>query len=356
MKNCFIILRNKKRDIKQKEEYKILEKFSSSGYWFDKISLIAYDSNEEITRQLKEIKTFYDNTVIFYPAQMTQTLKDYISRLFSAQFVYNQLLAENKSVYLISADENVFKITEDVIESLNAKYAVKYQKTYVKTIGASIAEIETAVLKAKSLSSDIEFNVYEDFGDATIEILYTDKTPKMTLDGAVRVLVTILGENVYALEDISIAQRVYQLLTLRRMKIAVAESFTGGGVAQKLVEVSGISKVFYEGINSYSNESKMRRLNVEETVLKHHGAVSDETAYQMAAGLIAQGNCDISIATTGIAGPKSDNTNKPVGLCYIAIGLKESVSVYKYVFDGDREKITKTAINHALFLAYKQLK
>ena len=76
----------------------------------------------------------------------------------------------------------------------------------------------------------------------------------------------------------------------------------------------------------------------------------------MAAGLIASGTCVLAIATTGIAGPKSDNTAKPVGLCYLAIGTKERVRVYRFHLSGDRENITKTAINLALFYAYREIK
>ena len=100
----------------------------------------------------------------------------------------------------------------------------------------------------------------------------------------------------------------------------------------------------------------MNRLGVLEYTLNTVGAVSDQTAYEMAAGLIATGNCDISIATTGLAGPNSDKSMLPVGLCYIAVGVKERVFVYRYKFGDTREEITKKAINYALFLAYKQLK
>jgi PncC family amidohydrolase len=100
----------------------------------------------------------------------------------------------------------------------------------------------------------------------------------------------------------------------------------------------------------------MQRLGVSEYALNSFGAVSDQTAYEMAAGLIAQGNVDVSIATTGIAGPKSDRTEFPVGLAYIAVGTKEKVSVYQFRFNGSREEITEKAINNALFLAYRQLK
>ena len=95
---------------------------------------------------------------------------------------------------------------------------------------------------------------------------------------------------------------------------------------------------------------------MSEFTLGTVGAVSDETAYEMASGLIATGDCDIAGATTGLAGPRSDRTELPVGLCYLAVGLKEKVYVYRHRFSGSREDITETAINYALFLAYRQLK
>lgn len=356
MKNCLVVLKNKKLNITQTLPQKAISAFSSAGYYFDKISFVAFDNKEEIIRQLKECKQVYDNLILFYPDKMEQTLKKFLASLYGATFVLNQLVSNNQGVFLISDNKDEKQEALQIINTLNEKYSSRIQKSFIKTVGASNKEILTAINKAKELDSCIECNVYGEFGENTIEILYNEKTPKMLLDGVIRIFVTILGEYIYALEDVSLAERLFQLLTLRRMKICVAESFTGGGVGQKLVEVPGISSVFYEGLNTYSNEAKMQRLGVEEMTLKHYGAVSDETCYQMAAGLIAQGNCDVSISTTGIAGPKSDNTNKPVGLCYIGVGLKESVSVYKYVFEGDRENITKTAINHALFLAYKKLK
>ena len=107
---------------------------------------------------------------------------------------------------------------------------------------------------------------------------------------------------------------------------------------------------------TYSNESKVKRLNVNKADLDRHGAVSAVVAYQMAAGLLRSGNCDVAVATTGIAGPKSDDTEKPVGLCYIAVGMKDGVHTYKLNLTGNREEITETAKNTALFLAIKKLK
>jgi PncC family amidohydrolase len=171
-----------------------------------------------------------------------------------------------------------------------------------------------------------------------------------------RVFADGLEECLYALDDTPLDKQLVELLKLRGKTLSVAESFTGGGISRRIVSVPGASKVFFEGLNTYNELSKIKRLGVSEYTLKTFGAVSDQTAYEMAAGLMATGDCDISIATTGLAGPTSDNSALPVGLCYIAVGTKEKVFVYRYKFNGTREEITETAINYALFLAYKQLK
>ena len=171
-----------------------------------------------------------------------------------------------------------------------------------------------------------------------------------------REIVKILSDYIYALEDITLAEQLIRLLKLRRMKICTAESFTGGGVGKKLVSVSGASEVYCEGLNTYSNSSKTARLGVSELTLSQRGAVSAETAYQMAEGLYDGKTCNVAVSTTGIAGPKSDNTSKPVGLAFIGVGVDGDISVYKFNFHGDRKTITETAINHALFLTYKKLK
>lgn len=81
----------------------------------------------------------------------------------------------------------------------------------------------------------------------------------------------------------------------------------------------------------------MARLGVTDYTLKKFGAVSNETAYEMAAGLLKEGKCDLAVATTGIAGPDADGTDKPVGLCYIAVGTMDRVRVFRFLLDGDRK-------------------
>ena len=114
--------------------------------------------------------------------------------------------------------------------------------------------------------------------------------------------------------------------------------------------------MFTEGIACYSDVSKVGRLGVKAEDIVNNGAVSSVVAYQMAAGLLKSGNCDIAVATTGLSGPDGDGSGKPVGLCYIAVGTKGGVHTYKMNLKGDREKITATAVNAALFLAVKNIR
>ena len=226
---------------------------------------------------------------------------------------------------------------------------------FIRTVAAPVETVNGALAKLKDACPNVLINLRESFGDLSIEIV-NDDTDKSTYRNAYRELVAALNEYIYALEDISLSERLFQLLKLRQATVSVAESFTGGGISKRLVEISGISEVYFEGLNTYSNKSKIERLGVKAETLEAYGAVSAQTAYEMAYGLLATGNCNLSIATTGIAGPKSDGTKKPVGLIYIAVGNEEHMSDYEYNLKGSRQSITETAINIALFLAFKKLK
>lgn len=355
-KNCFLVLRNKKLACFDWESA-FIKNFSDYGYYFDRIIYVAYDSSFEITTALKQSLELYENLVICCPCVMEQTLKKFISTCCAAEFDgLNTLLGAKNSVYMFFYDCENRLTVKDVCEALNKKYGLKYEKAFIRTVGAPQTAINSAITSAKEICKNCEINVTEQYGDCTIEIIYDSVTPKTVFDDAYRAMVAKLGDYIYALEDIPLAERLVQVLKLRRMKICVAESFTGGGIAKRLVEISGVSEVYFEGLNTYSNESKMQRLGVDELTLSQYGAVSAQTATQMAQGLLNGGNCDISIATTGIAGPKSDNTKKPVGMAFIAVGYPGGTQVNEYDLKGSRKCITETAINLALFSAFKLLK
>lgn len=135
--------------------------------------------------------------------------------------------------------------------------------------------------------------------------------------------------------------------------LALAESCTGGWLSKIVTDVSGSSAVYKGGICSYSNEVKMNLLGVGEDTLAQYGAVSEQTAGQMATGVRAAMKSDIGVGITGIAGPASDNTNKPVGLIYIAVAFDDRVIVKELrnsFTDNIRTKNRAAAVDTALNL------
>ncbi len=165
-----------------------------------------------------------------------------------------------------------------------------------------------------------------------------------------------LGDNVYANYDTTLEQCVIENARNKGAKIAVAESLTGGMICSRLVDVSGSSSVLYEGFVTYDVSSKVRRLHVKLATIEEHGVVSEEVAREMAQGLLQNNEIDLAIATTGCAGPLSDEYDTPVGLSYIAIGNRYGIEVYDTFFDKDRNDIRKSVTNTALYLALKNIK
>lgn len=166
----------------------------------------------------------------------------------------------------------------------------------------------------------------------------------------------ILGQDVYGEgEETTIEMVVGDLLIKNNLKISTAESCTGGMIASRLVSVPGISDVFLEGAVTYANEAKVRTLNVKEETLKKYGAVSEETAREMADGMAKRTGSDIAVVTTGIAGPGGGTEEKPVGLVYIGLYYKGEVYVYKNVFNGNRQKVRTKATVTALDMVRRKI-
>ena len=126
-------------------------------------------------------------------------------------------------------------------------------------------------------------------------------------------------ENAFVVDSGNVEDKTAQVLLEKNLTIAVAESLTGGLVCSRLVSYPGISKSFLEGFVTYSNESKVRTLKVKKETLEKYGAVSEETAREMAYGAALVSGADIGVSTTGIAGPDGGSPEKPVGLVYICV-------------------------------------
>lgn len=134
----------------------------------------------------------------------------------------------------------------------------------------------------------------------------------------------LTGSKFIESEEEPLEYDVVRLLAQKKMKIATAESCTAGLISRRIANVSGSSAVFDCGIVSYANNIKHKLLFVEEDLLSRYGAVSAPVAAQMAKGALIQGESDIAVSVTGIAGPTSDNTQKPVGLVFVALCDKEN--------------------------------
>ena len=146
----------------------------------------------------------------------------------------------------------------------------------------------------------------------------------------------------------TVAEKLVELLKARGLTCATAESCTGGGVGSAITAVPGSSAVFAGGVISYSNEVKREVLGVKAETLATVGAVSPETAAQMADGVRRLLKTDLAVSLTGIAGPDGGSDEKPVGLVWFGLSTKDGVRTEKSIFRGDRARVREQAIVHAL--------
>lgn len=240
----------------------------------------------------------------------------------------------------------------------------KFLKWYSKeknidTDGIYIRDILTFGLAESLLDQEIrnfftEDGIYYEFlvkNYGTIVRLQSKDSNKNKVEKIVEKIYNKIGNYVFGENADRLEKKVVELVKKLRMDISTAESCTGGMIASRLIDVPGVSEIFKEGIVSYSNDAKMKRLGVKRETLEKYGAVSEETAREMVMGL----DSDIGIVTTGIAGPDGGTFEKPVGLVYIGIRVKDDVYIEKRFFNGDRMKIRERAVSQSLFSLIKIL-
>jgi nicotinamide-nucleotide amidase len=146
------------------------------------------------------------------------------------------------------------------------------------------------------------------------------------------------------------AEKLLAACREKKLKIATAESCTGGLIAMALTDIPGSSDVFERGFVTYSNESKIEMLGVDAALIKKHGAISREVSEAMARGAVARSNADLAVAVTGIAGPTGGTAKKPVGLVYIAAASRHypDAIVIKNIFKGNRAAVRMKSAGKAL--------
>ncbi len=399
MKSALIFFRNIKTEFDGDYFNNVLTAFKSCGLTIDTIEILSHTDDLGFKRRLVEFKDMFDNLIIIGGDTVHFKLKNIIAETFDTPLVENEnarsfldavskanaidypedfallpiegvvipniyggfqgfILDSNEiTLSVLPFDYKEVKTMTDkyVLPYLESKLGIKKTRLTLKYFG-DINLLKQTLKSAEYLCEQgFYYNIFEKFGDKTVDLFFDYDTLEDTKKQVVRFIVSELKDSIYAEYDVSLSERLFDLLKLRNLKLSTAESFTGGRVIADIIKNSGASQYVNEGVVSYSNQSKMKRLNVASDDLKSQGAVSAVVAYQMAVGLLKEG-CDIAVSTTGIAGPQSDDTDKPVGLLFIAVGMKDGVHTYKYKLSGSREEITETAKNTALFLAIKKLK
>lgn len=192
---------------------------------------------------------------------------------------------------------------------------------------------------------------YAKEGEVTLRITaksYTKDDADNLIDEVENKIKTLVGKYLYGYGETTLEETVAKLLVEKNLTIAVSESCTGGMVSSTLIDYPGISQVFMEGCVTYSNEAKMSRLGVKKETLDNFGAVSTETAIEMAKGVAMNLKTNVGLSTTGIAGPGGGTTEKPVGLVYIGLYINGKIKVKKLNLAGSREKIRVKATKEAL--------
>lgn len=232
---------------------------------------------------------------------------------------------------------------------LKKKSSDMLKSKVIRIIGIGESSVEEQI-KEELTSKNPTLGIYA--GNSQIRLRITAKGSNEEADKLIEKMELNLkekfGSAIYGYDEDSLEGVVADILKKKGLKIAVAESLTGGLVSSMLVNVAGISENFMEGVVSYSIDSKMKRLGVLEDTIKTHTEVSSQAAMEMAKGVALNLGTDIGISTTGISGPDGGTKDRPVGLCYIGVYYKGQVTANEVRLFGQRDQIRQRAAITAL--------
>ena len=224
------------------------------------------------------------------------------------------------------------------------------QKVF-RTVGIREAEIEERIGKPLQKIPGLSYGLVAHPYQVDIRLSCTCETrqeAERILGRGQKLVDQQFGEAIFTRDDRSLEEVVGEMLRAAKKTVALAESCTGGLISKRITDVSGSSDYFEGAFVSYSNRWKKTLLGVSGETLKHHGAVSEETAREMAENVRQKAGTDFGLSATGIAGPTGGTKEKPVGLVYMAISDGKKTVARKFNFRGDREWVRYRASQAAL--------
>ncbi|HEX2747042.1 MAG TPA: CinA family nicotinamide mononucleotide deamidase-related protein [Verrucomicrobiales bacterium] len=222
-----------------------------------------------------------------------------------------------------------------------------------KISGLGETQVSTTVEETILSLGNVELGYCARLGEVIVRVIGTPEQ----LAQSEAIIAAAFPEQYFTAEDVPLEQVVVDLLTRMGQWVSVAESCTGGCVANRITNVPGASSVLNRSFVTYANDAKTDLLGVPESLLASHGAVSREVAAAMATGCLAAGKSDHALALTGIAGPGGGSESKPVGTVYIALASKSNPEpvVEHYLFRMEREGFKNMAAQMALDLLRRRL-
>ena len=277
------------------------------------------------------------------------------------QFIAGKYDGEDRLLMLLPGPPYELKalFENECIPRLRARIPVQHIATRtLKMAMMPESQVDARVAPIYKTYTDVETTILAGAGEIQLH-LRCRKDSQAEADARVEELAEKiedeLGDAIFSRKGESIEQIVSYLLQMRSMTLAVAESCTGGLLAERITSLGGSSRYFLGGAVVYSNELKTQFANVPKVLINQHGAVSREVGAAMAEGIRKRCLASYGIGITGVAGPSGGTDQKPVGLVYIALAGEEGTQVVERNFLGDRQRIRQFASQQALEMIRRAL-
>jgi len=273
------------------------------------------------------------------------------------------LLKNNKLLILLPGPprEMTRMYMDQVKPRLERDYTSELEKVICRTIKVlGPGESQVDEILAPVLENDLGCSMALLAKDGEVHIKITaegvnESDSRRILDKLTQSIHEKLSKHIFGYDDDTLPEQVGKMLMEKKQKLSVAESCTAGMLGSMITEAAGSSEYFWGGIISYSNECKMKILGVNPSTLEQFGAVSRQTAEEMAIGIRTLSGTDYALAITGIAGPSGGTKEKPVGLVYIALAFDNDCIAKELKFIGSREAVRKLSAKSALDLLRRHL-